>query len=97
MRSDVELRAPGRDAERLRRVLLELGVDDVRAARDGLRVSLRSAPAALRGVAGTLGAWVADGADPVTLTLDDGEPLHVTGLLDDAQRRAVDRWIARRG
>lgn len=96
MRSDVEVRAPGQDAERLRRVLLELGVDEIREARHGLKVSLRSAPAALRGVAGTLGAWVADGADPITLTLDGEEPLLVTGLLDDDQRRAVDRWIARR-
>ena len=95
MRSDVEVRAPGQEAEHLRRVLLELGVDEVRAARGGLEVSLRSAPAALRGVAGTLGAWVADGAEPMTLTLDD-EPLLVTGPLDDDQRRAVDRWIAKR-
>lgn len=95
MRSDVEVRAPGQDSERLRRVLLELGVDEVREARHGLKVSLRSAPAALRGVAGTIGAWVADGAAPITLTLDD-EPLLVTGHLDDDQRRAVDRWIARR-
>lgn len=77
-------------------MLLELGVDEVRGSRRGLRVSLHTAPDALRGVAGTIGAWVADGAQPITLTLDD-EPLLVTGLLNDDQRRAVDRWIARRG
>jgi hypothetical protein len=96
MRSDVTVRTKGlEDVGRLRRVLLELGVDDVREARHGLDVTLRTSPDALRGVAGTLGAWVADGAPPITLKLD-GESLLLTGMLDDDQRRAVDRWISRR-
>jgi hypothetical protein len=95
MRGVVSVRAPGLAAERLRRVLLECGIEEIRVLRDGLDIALHHAPDALRGVAATIGAWAADGGEPVTLHLD-GERLRVTGLLNDAQRRAVDRWIARR-
>jgi hypothetical protein len=87
-----------RDAELMRRLLLELDVDAVRPVPDGLAVVLASTPAGLRGVAGTIGVWVDEHGDDlgaVTLVLD-GEDLVVTGRLTDDQRRAVDRWIARR-
>jgi hypothetical protein len=86
-----------RDADRMRRRLLELEVDEVRLVPGGLAVVLASAPSGLRGVAGTIGVWVEhDGEhEAVTLELDD-EELVVTGRLTDDQRRAVDRWIARR-
>lgn len=85
-----------RDADQMRRRLLELEVDEVRLVPGGLAVVLASAPSGLRGVAGTIGVWVEhDGHDAVTLELDD-EELVVTGCLTDDQRRAVDRWIARR-
>jgi hypothetical protein len=85
-----------RDADQMRRRLLELEVDEVRLVPGGLAVVLASAPSGLRGVAGTIGVWVEhDGHDVVTLELDD-EELVVTGRLTDDQRRAVDRWIARR-
>ncbi len=98
MSADVEVAVRlDRDAERMRRRLLELEVDEVRLVPGGLAVVLASAPSGLRGVAATLGVWVEHGDEHEAVTLElDGEELVVTGRLTDDQRRAVDRWIARR-
>lgn len=86
-----------RDADQMRRRLLELEVDEVRPIPGGLAVVLASEPDGLRGVAAAIGVWVEHGDEHQAVTLElDGEELTVTGCLTDDQRRAVDRWIARR-
>jgi hypothetical protein len=96
---------------RLRRELLTLDVDDVQRAPGGpvpegaravdvaaigsLLVSLAGAPAALRAVAGAVGAWVERSqARSVTLEID-GDPIEVTGISSADQRRLIDVWIAK--
>jgi hypothetical protein len=98
-------------AERLRRELLDLDVEDVRRATDGaapdgtrgldaealgsLIVSLVAAPEVLRAVVGTIRDWLGRSRARSVRLELDGDVLDVSGLSSESQERLVESWLAR--